>query len=104
VSFHVVGLSFSLLSFRVDSHVIHVHSKVPAHNLCSEQGVHHGLEGCWRVGEAKEHHGGFKQSFVSGESCLPLVPLLYFDCIVAPSDVNLGEEGAPLEAVYLLWD
>jgi hypothetical protein len=30
--------------------------------------------------------------------------LLYFDCIVAPIDIDLGEEGASSEAVYLLWD
>jgi hypothetical protein len=32
------------------------------------------------------------------------MPLLYFNRIVAPLDINLGEEGASPEVVYLLWD
>jgi hypothetical protein len=100
----MVGFGFSFFVFCVDGHIVHVHSKVSARDLRSEQGVHHGLEGRWRIGEAKEHHSGFEQSFISGKSHLPLVPLLYFDCIVAPLDIDLGEEGAPPEAVYLLWN
>ena len=61
--------------------------------------VHHGLEGGWRVGEAKEHDRRFKESSVGTKGSLPLVPFLYPHVVVTLADVQLGEDPGPFQLV-----
>jgi hypothetical protein len=57
------------------------------------------LEHNRQVGETKEHHCWFIESFISDECCLP--PILFFDknFIIPPLNIKPCEEGAPLELV-----
>ena len=66
--------------------------------------VHRGLEGGGRVGEPKEHDRRLKEAPVGSEGSLPLVPLAYPDVVVAPADVELGEDPEPLQLVDQLLD
>lgn len=57
-----------------------------------EDGIHHHLEGGWRVHESKEHHKGFKKPFGCQKRSFPLVFFLNLDVIVAPSYVKLCKQ------------
>ena len=71
--------------------VVYVDDKPSFNNHVSEEVIHKMLE-CGRgVVETEEHHGGFKQSFVGNEGCLPLVSILDVDIVVSPSNIKLGE-------------
>ena len=50
------------------------------------------MEGGGGVTQAKEHYGGFEQSFVGNEGSFPLVSISDADVVVAPSDVKFGED------------
>ena len=57
------------------------------------------MEGGGGVAQAKEHYGGFEQSFVGDKGCLPLVSISDADIVVSPSDVEFGED---LGVFYLI--
>ena len=71
--------------------VIHVDDEPSFSNHVSKGVIHKALECGGGVVETKEHNGGFKQSFVDNEGCLPLMSILDVDIVVSPSDVELGE-------------
>ena len=54
--------------------------------------IHESLERCRRVGESKEHHGGFEESFVCDEGSFPLVAIFDADIVVSPADIKLSEQ------------
>ena len=71
--------------------VIHVDDEPSFNNHVSEEVIHEVLE-CGRgVIETEEHNGGFKQSFVGNEGCLPLVSILDVDIVVSLLNIKLGE-------------
>jgi len=86
----------------VDGHVVHIDGEPELGHFLTEDGVHHGLEGCRRVGEAEEHDCWFKQSLVCEEGGFPFVPFFDANVIVTPADVKLGVQGATAKAVYEL--
>ena len=53
--------------------------------------VHHGLEHSRGIGETEEHHSWFEDAKGSFEHCLPLIPLLDPNVIVAPADVKFSK-------------
>jgi hypothetical protein len=61
-------------------------------DFLSEDVVHHGLKGCWRICESKEHNRWFEQSFARFKGCLPFVSLFDTDVVVSPSYVEFGEQ------------
>jgi len=81
-------LCLSFLVSSVYSYVIHVDCDIPSINEVSEYGVHHGLEGGGRVGQAEEHNCGFEESFVCDEGCLPSVFFLDEDFIISPFNIH----------------
>jgi len=89
---------------QVDQDVIEVDAYQAFHDDVLENVIHHGLEGCWAIGETKEHHQGFKQPSGSLEGGLPLVTLSDLDVIVPPSNIQLDEVLHSLELVYELWN
>jgi hypothetical protein len=95
---------FSRSTLHINGNVVHVDGEPSLGNLFSEDGIHHHLECCGGVGEAKEHYHWFEKSFWGEEGGLPLVPWFDFNIIVPPADVELREEGAATEAVDGLWD
>ena len=54
--------------------------------------IHHGLEGGWGIGEAKEHHRQFEKSSIGFKSGLPLVTVVDLNVVVAPLDIELHKE------------
>ena len=54
--------------------------------------IHETLEGCWRIGESKEHDCGFEEAAVGTECCFVLIALLDPDIVVSPPHVKFGEE------------
>ena len=77
---------------RVDEEVVHVDNEPSFGNHVVEGVVHESLKGSGRVGEAKEHHSGFEESFVGDEGCLPLMAVLDSYIVVPPSYVKFGED------------
>ena len=53
--------------------------------------VNHHLEGCGRVGKAKEHDGGFEQSLMREEGRFPFVAWFDADVIVSPAYVEFSK-------------
>jgi len=114
--FHLVSGEFALLKFEVqiqlghsledtfgaflvgssvggeDKEVVHVDDKPSFRDHISEGVVHESLEGGRGVGETKEHDSGFEEAFMGDEGGLPLVSVFDADVVVAPSNIELGED------------
>ena len=82
-----------------DEEVIHVNDEPSFGDHVSEQVIHESLEGGGGVAQAKEHYGGFEQSFVGDEGSFPLVSISDADVVVSPPDVEFGED---LGVLYLV--
>ena len=50
--------------------------------------IHHGLEGGWTVGKAKEHDQGFEEAPIHLEGGFPLVFLLDSYVVVSPEYIQ----------------
>ena len=99
VPFAMLRIGFVGMWLSMDSDVVHIHRKPPLGHLPSEYYVHHHLEGGWRIGEAKEHNRGFKESFWGKEGGLPFIAIFDTDIVIPPSDIELGEQGTSAKAV-----
>jgi hypothetical protein len=77
--------------------VIHIDENLPGGNEVTKDGVHHGLKYSRGIGEAKKHDKGSKHATVGLEGGLPFIPLLNADIVVAPADVEYGEDLGILE-------
>jgi hypothetical protein len=64
-----------------------------------EYRVHHHLEGGWQIGKTEKHDSWLKEPFWSKEGCFPFITIFNMYIIVSPSDVKLGEQSAPAEAI-----
>ena len=62
-----------------------------------EDVIHHCLEGCWAVREAKEHDLWLKEPSVGMECSLPFVTLSDSDIVETPSDIQLSKVFGTLE-------
>ncbi|KAF9794862.1 hypothetical protein IEO21_11144 [Rhodonia placenta] len=69
-----------------------------------EDVIHHCLEGCGGIGEAKEHHQGLVQSPVSHKGRLPFVTGFDPDVVISPSDIELREERGTTELIHHFGD
>ena len=76
-----------------DEDVVQVDCNLSFDNEVLEDVVHERRECTGRVGQAKEHNCGFKETTIGGEGCLPLVTSLDTDVVVSPSDVQGSEYG-----------
>ena len=76
----------------VDEEIIHVDYEPSFGNHVAEGVVHESLEGSGGVGEAEEHYGGFEESFVGDEGCLPLMTVFDSYIVILPPYVELGED------------
>src|ERR1700677_870650 len=82
---------------RSDSNIVHIdpNDSSPDCVLCDDifvNLIHHCLEGCWRVTEAKEHDCGLKESIACFEGRLMFVSLLDSDVIISPTHIEFGED------------
>ena len=71
--------------------VVHEADGTPLVDEVSEDIIHHGLEHCWGVAEAKEHDKWLIQPTVCPEGCLIFVSLLNADIVETPPQVEFGE-------------
>ena len=83
-----------------DEKVVHVDDEPPFSNHVLEGVIHESLECCWGVTKAKEHDGGFEESFVGDEGSLPLVTVLDVNIVVAPMNIKLGKVASVFQLVH----
>ena len=89
---------------RGNKEVVHVDNQPSFSDHVSERVIHELLECSGRVAKTKEHDGGFEESFVSDECCLPLVAIFDVDIVVSPSNVELGEVVSIFQLVHKVGD
>ncbi len=82
----------------VDKDIIHIAYGLTIVDEISEDIVHHCLECHGGVTQSKEHDGWLKQSLVSLECSLPLIPFLDLHVVESPSEIEYGEELSVAEA------
>ena len=75
----------------MDEDVVHVADEFPMADEISEDVIHHGLECCRGVTQAKEHYSGFVQPAVGGEGSFPFITLFDPYIIETPVEVQSGE-------------
>ena len=76
----------------VDKDIIHIAYDLAIVDEISEDIVHHHLECCGGVTQSEEHDSWLKQSSVSSEHSLPLIPFLGPHVVESPSEIEYGEE------------
>ena len=74
--------------FRENQDIVQVDSDLVIDDKILEDFVHHGLECCRGIGEAKKHNKRFKQSSGGSESGFPLITFLNADIVISPSNVE----------------
>src|SRR5258708_20115773 len=67
--------------------------------MFKEYGIHHHLEGRWRIGKPKEHDHWFEESFRGQECCFGFIPWFDAYVVIPPSNVEFCEESASAQAV-----
>ena len=72
--------------------VVHVDFEPTFGDHVSEDVVHERLKHRRGIAKAKEHHGGFIESERGNECCLPLVFFPDTNVVIAPLDIELGEQ------------
>ena len=85
--------------FGVDTDVVHVNCQPLFSYRVGEDVIHEGLECRQHVAEPKEHHCWFKKPQGCDEGSSPLVFFTNADVVIAPSDVELREEGGVLHVI-----
>ena len=71
----------------MDEDVIHINCNIAFIDKFAEKVVHHRLEGCGGVREAKEHDHGFKETVIRLERGLPLIAVAHADVVIPPADI-----------------
>ena len=85
--------------FSVDIDVVHINFQPFFCYHVGKDVVHKGLECRWCIAKSKEHHCWLKKSQGGDEGGFPLVFFTNADVVIAPSDVELCEEGGILHVV-----
>ena len=62
--------------------------------------VHHGLEGCWRVCEAKVHDHWFEEAVFGLECCFVFVSFSNMYVIVSPSYIQFSVDMCIAQVMY----
>ena len=76
----------------VDEKIIHIDDEPSFGNHIAEGVIHKSLKSGGGIGEPKEHDGGFEESFVGDEGCLPLMTVFDLYIVIPPPYVELGED------------
>ena len=82
---------FCLRPISVDNDIVHVDQSFATVDEFHQFVVHHCLECCWRVGQAKKHDGRLEKSVACFKSGLPFVAFLDADIVVSPVNIKFGE-------------
>ena len=84
--------------------VIHIDLEPSFSNHVSKNMVHECLKSQRGITETKEHYSGFKEAERSDECRFPLVFLLNANVVVAPLNIELGEQCGVLHIIDQLRD
>src|SRR5258708_18487000 len=76
----------------VDKDIVHIAYGLAIVDEISEDIIHHHLECHGGVTQSEEHDGWLKQSSVSLECSLPLIPFLDLHIVESPLEIEYGEE------------
>ena len=79
----------------VDENVNQLDGDVALVNEFAEKVIHHGLEGCGGICEAKKHDHWLKEASIRLERSLSLVAIAHANVVVAPTDIQLCKEHRP---------
>jgi len=82
----------------VDKDIVHIAYGLTIVDEISEDIVHHHLEHHRGVTQSKEHDSWLKQSLVSSECSLPLIPFLDLHVVESPLEIKYSEELSVTEA------
>ena len=82
-----------------DEDVVHVDYDPSLVDHVFEEGIHHCLEGCWRVAKSEEHDHWFEEASMRLERGFPLVSIFDPHVVVSGPEVELGEYLCALEFV-----
>ena len=88
----------------MDPQVIHIDFEPTFSDHVSKDMIHECLKSRRSVAEAKEHYGGFKEAERSDECRFPLVFLPDANVVIAPSNIELGEQCGVLHIIDQLRD
>src|SRR6202167_6434253 len=76
-----------------DENIVHIDLEPALSDFDGEYCIHHILESCRRVCQAKEHYRWFVDSALRNKCCLPFVAFANADIIIAPTDIHLSKKG-----------
>ena len=90
-----------------DTNVVHIYANSGAAYLMlgdyvAVDVVHHGLEGCWRVCEAKVHDHWFEEAVFGLECCFVFVSFSNTYVIVSPSYIQFSVDMCIAQVMYEL--
>ena len=83
----------------MDEDVVHVDCNIAFVDEFTEKMIHHRLESCGCIREAKEHDHWFEEAAIRLECGLPLIAISHTDVVVPLTDIQLRKERRPV-AVY----
>jgi hypothetical protein len=99
MSFQMFFHSFIGTRFGMNSDVVHVHREPALCHLLPEYCIHHGLKSGGGIRESKEHDRGLKEPFMCEEGGFPFIALFDTDVVIAPADIECGEQGTTAETI-----
>ena len=76
----------------VDKDIVHIAYDLAVVDEILEDIIHHCLECHGGVTQSEEHDGWLKQSSVSSECSLPLIPFLDLHVVESPLEIKYSEE------------
>jgi hypothetical protein len=82
-----------------DQEIIYVNYEPSFGNHVMEGVVHESLESGGGVIRAEEHDCRFKEAFMSDEGAFPLICIFDADIVIAPSNVEFGEDLSSFEFI-----
>jgi len=85
------GFVFFLRAVCMDDDIVHIHGSFTQVDQVHELVIHHRLESCQGVGEAKKHDGGLEEPITRFEGGLPFVSFLDANVVISPANVEFGE-------------
>ena len=84
--------------------VVHVNRDFPCEDQILEDHVHHRLEGCGRISEAKKHHHGFKKSQGCYEGGLLFISLFDVYVVIPLPQVQFCKSDGPFDDIQKFLD
>jgi hypothetical protein len=82
-----------------DQEIVHVDYEPSFGDHVAERVIHESLKGGGGVVHAEKHDRRFEEAFMSNECALPLISVFDTDVVVAPSNIEFGEDLSSFEFI-----